>query len=141
MLATIDALDKEQELEVVHAAQGGLYGTDQRQAARAFLPTVVMTDRIWMVVVSASAVVLVGPFFTLAISVFVPRVRGTSGRFILTVFTTISGFLAGCLPPARLRRAWAPWPGRTSGAGPYSPDRHASAARRRAYLGEAGWRT
>jgi hypothetical protein len=53
-------------------------------------------DRLWTIVIGAFAVVLVGAFVTLAISVFVaPAASGTSGQVILTMFTTVVGFLAG----------------------------------------------
>jgi hypothetical protein len=58
-------------------------------------------DRLWLIVIAAFAVVLVGSFITLAISVFVaPSSGGTSGQIILTMFTSVVGFLAGLFAPS-----------------------------------------
>ena len=57
--------------------------------------------KVWKIVIWAFSIVLVGSFLTLAISVFVPPATGgTSGQMILTVFTTVVGFLAGLFSPS-----------------------------------------
>lgn len=64
-------------------------------------PSDVVRDQLWLIVIVAFAIVLVGSFFTLAISVFVaPSAGGTSGQVILTLFTTVVGFLAGLFTPS-----------------------------------------
>lgn len=82
--------------------------TPQEQAAtieavRAGLeqPSVGVRDWLWVISITAFAVVLVGSFITLAISVFVaPSAGGTSGQVILTMFTSVVGFLAGLFVPS-----------------------------------------
>ena len=57
--------------------------------------------KVWKIVIWAFSIVLVGSFLTLAISVFVPPAKGgTTGQTILTVFTTVVGFLAGLFSPS-----------------------------------------
>ena len=76
---------------------GGLSLEDKQVVSRALsLPTQEMTDWIWLIVVSAFAVVLVGAFFALA------KVIGTDVDIdkMLTVFATVSAFLAGLLAPS-----------------------------------------
>lgn len=64
-------------------------------------PSAGVRDRLWLIVIAAFAVVLVGSFITLAISVFVaPSAGGTSGQVILTMFTSVVGFLAGLFAPS-----------------------------------------
>lgn len=58
-------------------------------------------DRLYMIVVIAFSVVLVGAFVTLAVGVFVaPGKSKVSPELILTTFTTVVGFLAGLFAPS-----------------------------------------
>ena len=58
-------------------------------------------DRIWLVVVSAFAIVMVGAFVTLALAVFVaPAQGGVKPELILATFTSVVGFLAGLFVPS-----------------------------------------
>jgi hypothetical protein len=64
-------------------------------------PTQGANDWIWLVVVSAFAVVLVGAFVTLALAVFVaPAQGGVKPELILATFTSVVGFLAGIFVPS-----------------------------------------
>jgi hypothetical protein len=80
--------------------QAGALPTKERtevvREVKGFEPSPRVRDRLWTIVIMAFAIVLVGAFATLAISVFLaPVANGTSGQVILTVFTTVVGFLAG----------------------------------------------
>ena len=56
---------------------------------------------LWLIVIWGFVIVLVGSFFTLAVSVFVaPPENATSGQLILTIFTSVVGFLAGLFAPS-----------------------------------------
>lgn len=55
--------------------------------------------QITMIVISAFAIVLVGSFVTLAVSMFVTPSDPTSVQIILTMFTTVVGFLGGLFTP------------------------------------------
>src|SRR5262245_65801285 len=58
-------------------------------------------DKLWKIVVTAFAIVLVGGFITLAIGVFAPiQEKGVKPELILTTFTTVVGFLAGLFTPS-----------------------------------------
>jgi hypothetical protein len=73
--------------------------------ARPLDPPDAQTNReIWRVIVWAFAIVLVGAAAVLGVGVFVPKgdkVTTDSGT-MLTVFTTVVGFLAGLLSPSPL---------------------------------------
>lgn len=65
------------------------------------VPTQRARDRLWLVVVSAFALVLVGGFITLAVGVFLPPAQnGVKPELILTTFTSVVGFLAGLFVPS-----------------------------------------
>ncbi|KAB2920126.1 MAG: hypothetical protein F9K29_02860 [Hyphomicrobiaceae bacterium] len=63
-------------------------------------------DRIWLIVISAFALVLVGSAAVLGIGVFSTATDATKqitkSDTILTVFTTVVGFLSGLLAPSPL---------------------------------------
>jgi len=72
-------------------------------------PTQGTNDWIWVVVVSAFAIVLVGAFVTLALAVFVaPAQGGVKPELILATFTSVVGFLAGLFVPSPAARAGGP---------------------------------
>jgi len=56
-----------------------------------------VTDTIWLIIIVAFAIVLVGSFITLAASVVLPvsLKSDANPQIILTIFTTVTGFLAG----------------------------------------------
>lgn len=65
-------------------------------------------DRLWLLVVGAFVIVLVGSFGTLAYAVFNPPDSDkVKPELILSLFTSVVGFLAGLFVPA---------PGRNGGA-------------------------
>jgi hypothetical protein len=59
---------------------------------------------LWTVVVCAFAVVLVGSFIALAASVFVPGAMETRAQMIMTLFTTVVGFLGGLFMPSPVEK-------------------------------------
>ena len=64
-------------------------------------PTPRARDRLWLIVVTAFALVLVGGFITLALGVFLtPAPNGVKPELILTTFTSVVGFLAGLFVPS-----------------------------------------
>ncbi|WP_263772959.1 hypothetical protein [Propionivibrio soli] len=69
------------------------------------VPTQRARDRLWLIVVTAFALVLVGGFVTLAVGVFQPPAQnGVKPELILTTFTSVVGFLAGLFVPSPTNR-------------------------------------
>ena len=67
------------------------------------LPSDPANDRIWLVVVWAFVVVLVGSAAILCLNVFyhpVQSEKATKPEIVLSVFTAVAGFLAGLLAPS-----------------------------------------
>jgi hypothetical protein len=62
-------------------------------------PTLFITNWIWLIVVCAFVLVLVGAFVTLALSMFV-KTTSAQTQTILTMFTSVAGFLAGLIAPS-----------------------------------------
>ena len=63
-------------------------------------------DKLWTIVVTAFAIVLVGGFVALALGVFLPiRENGVKPELILTTFTSVVGFLAGLFTPSPVARS------------------------------------
>ena len=89
-----DAEQKEVAQKITAAAANGIVGPRQETS-----------DKLWTIVVSAFAVVLVGAFLALAIGVFVPvQEKGVKPELILTTFTSVVGFLAGLFTPSPVAR-------------------------------------
>ena len=67
-------------------------------------PTPKATDKIWLLIVGSFAVVMIGAAAVLGIGVFSQVIDAskqiTKSDTILTVFTTVVGFLAGLLAPS-----------------------------------------
>ena len=63
-------------------------------------PTDGARDRLWLIVVCAFAIVLVGSFTALAVGVFLPASGKVTPELILTMFTSVVGFLAGLFVPS-----------------------------------------
>ncbi len=67
-------------------------------------------DYLWKVIIWSFAIVLVGSFFTIALDVIVPywveqeKNQGASAQLMLTVFTSVVGFLAGLFTPSPAAR-------------------------------------
>ncbi len=68
-------------------------------------PDQATANRLWLIIVSAFCLVMVGAMTVLAISVFAPGGAGAvMPETILTVFTMAASFLAGLLAPSPLAR-------------------------------------
>ena len=80
----------------------GIQAVDQ--LPRLELPTPPANDRIWLLIVGAFALVMVGSAAVLGIGVFSQVLDATKqitkSDTMLTVFTTVVGFLAGLLAPS-----------------------------------------
>lgn len=57
------------------------------------------SNKLWVIVVIALSIVLVGSFATLATGVFLPASGAVNPELILTMFTSVVGFLAGLFVP------------------------------------------
>ena len=69
----------------IKAAEGSSIGTPSQGA----------TDILWRIVITAFSFVLVGSFLALSVGVYQPAKGTVSPELILTMFTTVVGFLAG----------------------------------------------
>ncbi|MBK8616997.1 MAG: hypothetical protein IPN96_07760 [Anaerolineales bacterium] len=68
-------------------------------------PTSKITNSIWIIVISSFAAVMVFAALGLIVSMFLPPAAGgTSGQLILTVFTTVVGFMAGLFTPSPVEK-------------------------------------
>ncbi len=94
----LDALpDTDKKTIVLQTAQL-MSSTDQQEVVQELTqPDGDTTNYLWLIVVSTCAIVVVGAFLTLAVSVFVGG--KTSPEIILTLFTSMVGFLAGLFTP------------------------------------------
>jgi VIT1/CCC1 family predicted Fe2+/Mn2+ transporter len=63
-------------------------------------PSQSIRDNLWVIVVASFALVLVGSFLTLAVGAFIPAAGKVTPELILTMFTSVSGFLAGLFVPS-----------------------------------------
>jgi hypothetical protein len=68
-------------------------------------PSMKMRDKLWLIVVIAFAIVLIGSFATLAFGVFVNAQGKVTPELILTMFTSVVGFLAGLFVPSPLQNS------------------------------------
>ena len=66
------------------------------------LPTDRTLDRLWLIVVAAFAIVLAGSFVTLSLGVFIQTSGDVNPALVLTMFTSVVGFLAGLFVPSPL---------------------------------------
>jgi polyferredoxin len=89
--------------EMVTAAAANLSAQDRAELARQLAPPEPATrNTLWLIVISAISLVVVGSFITLAVAVFVARPEKTyvTPELILTMFTSAIGFLAGLFVPS-----------------------------------------
>jgi uncharacterized membrane protein YozB (DUF420 family) len=88
MVEQLRKLDPKAKQEI--ADQAGLRSPGQKAS-----------DRLWLIIVSGFAIVLVGAFLSLAIGVLVLNKSAADAalQILLTVFTSAVAFLAGLLTP------------------------------------------
>lgn len=80
---------------------------DQKQAFAQALgvripdPDIITSNRVWLIIIWTFAAVMLGAVLVMSISVFIPPTTGgTKPETILTVFTTVTAFLAGLFAPS-----------------------------------------
>ena len=80
---------------------------DQKQAVAQALgvripePDQTTSNKVWLIIIWAFAVAMIGAVFVLSLGVFIAPVSGgTKPDTILTVFTTVTAFLAGLFAPS-----------------------------------------
>lgn len=102
----MDAAPPNQRARVIKEAMETL-PDDQKKAVAVALepwlppPDPDTTNRIWMVIIWAFAIALVAAVLVLCIGVFkLPIEDGVKPDMILTIFTTITAFLAGLFSPS-----------------------------------------
>jgi hypothetical protein len=91
--AVVDALQKldgPDKKTVELAVNGGLLSPDRKTS-----------NTVWLIIINAFSLVMIGAVSVLCISVFTPPVTGgTKSDTILTIFTTVTAFLAGLFAPS-----------------------------------------
>jgi len=96
-------LDRPQMKSVAIDALKNMSPEDRQDVARAAQlrdPGQDATDKIWLIVVSAFVIVFIGAFATLAYHYADPKINLDK---LITVFTTVSAFLAGLLAPSPVK--------------------------------------
>lgn len=87
----------------------GLSPQEQQHVSGVQSPGQVVSDRIWLIIVTSFACVLLGAFLSLAANVFLAMFRvqaptdSANLQLLLTMFTSAVGFLAGLLVPSPAR--------------------------------------
>jgi hypothetical protein len=105
----VKKLPVQEKKDLAETAMNELNAQDQREMRhrlRVPRPGQAAADRIWNIIVTAFAIVLVGAFVALALVTTGAgeALWGNAGtdEVMLTVFTTAAGFLAGLLSPSPL---------------------------------------
>jgi hypothetical protein len=102
-LKTVKGLSANDKETVLKQAVQDLPGEQQVSIAQSILlPPVLDSDRsyLWKLVVWAFSIVLVGSFATLAVGVFLKPDGTVRPELILSLFTSVVGFLAGLFVPS-----------------------------------------
>ncbi len=95
----VQNLPEQEKKSLAATAPDNLSTQDRKKVVQRFGvsgPAQDAVDRLWRIIVTSFAIVLVGSFLALA-----PVATGTDD-VMLTVFTTAAGFLAGLLSPSPL---------------------------------------
>jgi len=107
--ASIEHLAEQMKMEGPEAAREALnnlseeeqYEFRQALGLRVGKPSQRTSNAVWLIVVSSFALVMIGAASVLGTSVFsAPSTGGTKPDIILTVFTTVTAFLAGLFAPS-----------------------------------------
>jgi hypothetical protein len=98
--ALLTNLNGEQRKVVAEEAARALPADQRLELAKKIAfpdPGEKVRDVIWLVVILAFSLVLVGSFLTIAIALFrgVPKDSGATPELVLSMFTSVVGFLAG----------------------------------------------
>jgi hypothetical protein len=87
-------LPKEQKTVLAEVLAESVPGPDQ-----------VTANRIWLIVIWAVVLVMIAAVLVLGLGVFIaPAASGTTPETMLTVFTTVTAFLAGLLAPSPVKK-------------------------------------
>lgn len=104
----IQQLPAEKKKEAATELMRQLNASDQKEVVQQSIgaPGERTRDYLWLIIVSAFTIVLVGTFITLAIGVFQAPEKDaiTKPELILTMFTSVVGFLAGLFAPSPAAR-------------------------------------
>jgi len=101
LLNAVRSLPPLQSKEVAFEATKNLSMSDKQELARSLPdPSGTVIDKIWMMVVTGFVLVFVGAF----LAMFYFTLRNLDVDKMLTVFTTVSAFLAGLLVPSPVKR-------------------------------------
>jgi hypothetical protein len=97
-------LSDEKRIAVVKETAGQLTPTQQKQVLQGLgiIPPPSNPNLLWVIVVLAFAFVLVGSFATIALAMFKAPANGALAKpeLVLTMFTSVVGFLAGLFVPS-----------------------------------------
>lgn len=103
MLPALDELPADKKTRALADAVSSQAPADRQRIIREIAgmppPTPGARDRLWLIVVAAFALVLFGSFLALSVAVFTIGGKA-SPELILTMFTTVVGFLAGLFAPS-----------------------------------------
>ncbi len=104
-LSAVSSLPPNGQQAILKRAIQDLPKSEQESLAATMpLPGDGTRDHLWKVVVQAFAIVLVGSFFTLALGVFLPQKGIVEPAIVLSMFTSVVGFLAGLFVPSPATR-------------------------------------
>jgi hypothetical protein len=106
MVVGLDKLDNNQKKDLAVKTLGTLPEGDKGEVANRSglgLPSQGPTDIIWLVVVIALALILVATSGALVYGVVFLQRTADNVQIILTIFTTVVGFIAGLLTPSPLQ--------------------------------------
>lgn len=68
-------------------------------------PDPTTSNRVWLIIIWAFAVVMIGAVVAMSVSMFVAPVKdGTKPETLLTVFTTVTAFLGGLFAPSPIAK-------------------------------------
>jgi hypothetical protein len=102
-------LSKPERAAALLAAVTALPAAHQEELQQALVkvgePDSTTSNKVWLIVIRAFAVVLVGSVLVLGIGYFMPPATGgTKPETIFAVFTTVAAFLAGLFAPSPVAR-------------------------------------
>jgi hypothetical protein len=108
-------LSTEERKEVKAQATTSLSAAELTARLETFGPPSRTTrDTLWLIVVVAFAIVMVGSFVTMAISAFYPSTNATGIQIVLTTFSSVVSFLAGLFTPNPMESRNTPGSERTN---------------------------
>ena len=101
LLQNVKSLSPIDRKDFLVNAVGDLPTDEKTNVTNALIPTQDVTNRIWMAIVFSFAGVFVGAFVAIAVSLFLFQKIDDK---LITIFTTVSAFLAGLIAPSPLKK-------------------------------------